>query len=75
MLKLISEPRDFMESNRISVQLARIMQRFELRAACGGSGMNAARYLKGMPGGPGRPVGSRNKLTEDFFQRPARGLA
>jgi hypothetical protein len=24
-------------------------------------------YLKGMPGGPGRPVGSRNKLTEDFF--------
>ena len=25
------------------------------------------RYLKGMPGGPGRPRGSRNKLTEDFF--------
>jgi hypothetical protein len=25
------------------------------------------RYLKGMPGGPGRPAGSRNKLTEDFF--------
>ena len=25
------------------------------------------RYLKGMPGGPGRPVGSRNKLTEDFL--------
>jgi hypothetical protein len=25
------------------------------------------RYLKGMPGGPGRPLGSRNKLTEDFL--------
>jgi hypothetical protein len=25
------------------------------------------RYLKGMPGGPGRPVGSRNKLSEDFL--------
>ena len=25
------------------------------------------RYLKGMPGGPGRPLGSRNKLREDFF--------
>ena len=25
------------------------------------------RYLKGMPGGPGRPFGSRNKLREDFF--------
>jgi hypothetical protein len=26
------------------------------------------RYLKGIPGGPGRPVGSRNKLTEDFLR-------
>jgi hypothetical protein len=26
------------------------------------------RYLKGMRGGPGRPVGSRNKLTEDFLR-------
>ena len=26
------------------------------------------RYLKGVPGGPGRPVGSRNKLTEDFLR-------
>jgi hypothetical protein len=25
------------------------------------------RYLKGMPGGPGRPLGSRNKLSEDFL--------
>jgi hypothetical protein len=25
------------------------------------------RYLKGRPGGPGRPLGSRNKLTEDFL--------
>jgi hypothetical protein len=25
------------------------------------------RYLKGMPGGTARPIGSRNKLTEDFF--------
>ena len=25
------------------------------------------RYLKGMPGGTGRPLGSRNKLREDFF--------
>jgi hypothetical protein len=25
------------------------------------------RYLKGMGGGPGRPVGSRNKLSEDFL--------
>jgi hypothetical protein len=25
------------------------------------------RYLKGMPGGPGRPAGSRNKLTEYFL--------
>ena len=25
------------------------------------------RYLKGMPGGPGRPLGSRNKLRDDFF--------
>jgi hypothetical protein len=25
------------------------------------------RYLKGMAGGPGRPAGSRNKLTEDFL--------
>jgi hypothetical protein len=24
-------------------------------------------YLKGMPGGSGRPLGSRNKLREDFF--------
>ena len=24
-------------------------------------------YLKGMPGGPGRPLGSRNRLREDFF--------
>jgi hypothetical protein len=23
--------------------------------------------LKGMPGGPGRPLGSRNKLSEDFL--------
>jgi hypothetical protein len=26
------------------------------------------RFLKGMPGGPGRPVGSRNKLSEDFLR-------
>ncbi len=26
------------------------------------------RYLKGIPGGPGRPVGSRNKLNEDFLR-------
>ena len=26
------------------------------------------RYLKGMPGGPGRPMGSRNRLTEDFLR-------
>lgn len=25
------------------------------------------RYLKGMPGGPGRPLASRNKLREDFL--------
>jgi hypothetical protein len=25
------------------------------------------RYLKGIPGGPGRPLGSRNKLSEDFL--------
>jgi hypothetical protein len=25
-------------------------------------------YLKGMPGGPGRPPGSRNKLSEDFLR-------
>jgi hypothetical protein len=25
------------------------------------------RYLKGMPPGPGRPLGSRNKLRDDFF--------
>jgi hypothetical protein len=25
------------------------------------------RYLKGIAGGPGRPLGSRNKLREDFF--------
>ena len=25
------------------------------------------RFLKGMPAGPGRPLGSRNKLREDFF--------
>ena len=25
------------------------------------------RYLKGMPPGPGRPLGSRNKLSEDFL--------
>ena len=25
------------------------------------------RYLRGMPGGPGRPLGSRNKLRDDFF--------
>jgi hypothetical protein len=25
------------------------------------------RYLKGMPGGPGRALGSRNKLRENFF--------
>ena len=25
------------------------------------------RYLKGIPGGPGRPLGSRNKMREDFF--------
>ncbi len=25
------------------------------------------RWLKGFSGGPGRPVGSRNKLTEDFL--------
>ncbi len=25
------------------------------------------RYLRGMPGGPGRPVGSRNKLSEQFL--------
>ena len=26
------------------------------------------RYLKGAPGGPGRPVGSRNRLSEDFLR-------
>jgi hypothetical protein len=26
------------------------------------------RYLKGIPGGPGRPVGSRNKLSQDFLR-------
>ena len=25
------------------------------------------RYLKGISGGPGRPVGSRNKLSQDFL--------
>jgi hypothetical protein len=25
-------------------------------------------FLKGMPGGPGRPLGSRNNLTEDFLR-------
>jgi hypothetical protein len=25
------------------------------------------RYQRGMPGGPGRPVGSRNKLSENFL--------
>ena len=25
------------------------------------------RWVKGFPGGPGRPLGSRNKLREDFF--------
>ncbi len=25
------------------------------------------RWLKGFSGGPGRPIGSRNKLTEDFL--------
>jgi hypothetical protein len=25
------------------------------------------RYLKGIAGGPGRPLGSRNRLTEDFI--------
>ena len=25
------------------------------------------RYLKGIPGGPGRPMGSRNKLSEHFL--------
>ncbi len=25
------------------------------------------RYVKGMAGGPARPPGSRNKLTEDFL--------
>jgi hypothetical protein len=25
------------------------------------------RYLKGIPGGPGRPLGSRNKMRDDFF--------
>ena len=25
------------------------------------------RYLKGIAGGPGRPAGSRNKLTEEFL--------
>jgi hypothetical protein len=25
-------------------------------------------YLKGMPGGPGRPLGSRNKLSEDYLR-------
>ena len=25
------------------------------------------RYLKGIAGGPGRPPGSRNRLTEDFL--------
>jgi hypothetical protein len=25
------------------------------------------RYPKGIPGGPGRPLGSRNKLSEDFL--------
>jgi hypothetical protein len=27
----------------------------------------SGRYLKGMQGGPGRPIGSRNKLTEHFL--------
>ncbi len=26
------------------------------------------RYLKGILGGPGRPVGSRNKLSQDFLR-------
>lgn len=25
------------------------------------------RYLRGMPGGPGRPLGSRNRMREDFL--------
>ena len=25
------------------------------------------RYQRGMPGGPGRPVGSRNRLNENFL--------
>jgi hypothetical protein len=25
-------------------------------------------YLKGVPGGPGRPAGSRNRLSEDFLR-------
>jgi hypothetical protein len=25
------------------------------------------RYLKGIPGGSGRPLGSHNKITEDFL--------
>ena len=25
------------------------------------------RWLRGIPGGPGRPVGSRNKLSQDFL--------
>jgi len=25
------------------------------------------RWVKGFPGGPGRPLGSRNKLSEDFL--------
>ena len=25
------------------------------------------RYLKGIAGGPGRPLGSRNKMRDDFF--------
>ena len=41
--------------------------------ATNGSGNSVAirdergRYLKGIAGGPGRPAGSRNRLTEDFL--------
>ena len=33
------------------------------------------RYLKGIAGGPGRPLGSRNKLRDDFFADMARKLS
>jgi hypothetical protein len=32
-----------------------------------GTNDERGRYLKGMPGGPGRPLGSCNKPGEDFF--------